>query len=96
MNKKQLKIPLIARHILEYLSRRDEDFSITGDFAEEFWDKAELKGTFYARYWYWKQVLLSLPKIFYESFYWGMSMLKNYMKTALRNLLKYKGFSFEC
>jgi len=94
MKKNRIKPPFIPSFMLKYLYRRDEDFSITGDFAEEFFDIVESKGTLYAKYWYWKQLFRSLPKITKESFYWRLSMLRNYFITTVRNLLKYKGFSF--
>ena len=75
MKKNKTKPPYIPSALIKYLSREDEDFSITGDFDEEFYDLAESKGVFYAQYWYWKQLFRSLPKIMKESIYWKGTMI---------------------
>ncbi|MGD8535490.1 MAG: ABC transporter permease, partial [Candidatus Aminicenantes bacterium] len=47
-----------------------------------------------AKIWLWKQILKSIPSFLADSFYWGVVMLNNYFKTAIRNLKRYKIYSF--
>ena len=94
--KRQKKInpPLVPYIFIKLFSRRDDGFSISGDFDEEFLDLAETKGGFYAKLWYWKHFLKSLPGIMKDSVYWRSVMFKNYLKIAVRNFKNKKGFSF--
>ena len=71
---------------------RDGNTSI-GDFEEGFVFFSEEKGLLHARFWYWKQVLASLYSFVVGKCYWRLAMLKNYMKVALRNLIRHKGYS---
>lgn len=88
------KPPGIAEWIMERLSRPGEDFSIAGDLREDFEDLAAEKGLAYARVWYWFQLLKSLPGFLKNSIIWSVIMIKNYLKIAVRNLRKHKGYSF--
>jgi len=64
-----------------------------GDFEEHFRWLAATKGLFLARLWYGLQVLPVLKSFIQNSVYWGGAMFKNYLKTALRNLRKQKGYA---
>ncbi|MBN1271633.1 MAG: ABC transporter permease [Candidatus Aminicenantes bacterium] len=86
--------PRIAGWILKYTARYEENFALFGDFDEEFQEIARTKGTFFARLWYWRQCICSLPVFTRDFFYWRFIMLKNYLKIALRSLKKHKGYSF--
>jgi len=88
------KPPGIAEWIMERLSRPGEDFSIAGDLREDFEDLAAEKGLAYARTWYWFQLLKSLPGFLKNSIAWSVIMIRNYLKIAVRNLIKHKGYSF--
>ncbi|MDH5707393.1 MAG: hypothetical protein OEZ45_15410, partial [Candidatus Aminicenantes bacterium] len=88
------KPPGIAEWIIERLSRPGEDFSIAGDLREDFEDLAAEKGLAYARTWYWFQLLKSIPGFIKNSIIWSVIMVRNYLKIAVRNLKKYRGYSF--
>ncbi len=86
--------PRIARLILKHTARYEENFALLGDFDEEFQEVVRSRGAFFARIWYWRQCVRSLPVFIKDSIYWRIIMLKNYLKIAFRSLKKNKGYSF--
>jgi len=86
--------PKIAGWLIKHTAGYEENFAISGDFDEEFHEIARTKGTFFARLWYWRQCVRSLPVFIKDFFYWRLIMFKNYMKIAFRSLKKHKGYSF--
>ncbi len=93
MKKKDNKIPLMALLIIKIITLGDEKFSMIKEFNDEFEDIAHSEGIKKARVWYWKHLIISMPLILKESFYWRMAMIKNYLKIAYRSIIKNKGFS---
>ena len=86
--------PRIAAWILKHTARYEEKFALFGDFDEEFQEIVRSRGAFFARYWYWRQCVRSLPVFIKDTVYWRVIMLKNYLKIAFRSLKKHKGYSF--
>lgn len=93
MKHKEHTPPKLAGWLLKLISKGDEHFSMLGDFDEEFDEIAATRGPRYARRWYRRHLLRSLPLIIKTSFLWKLTMIKNYFKIASRNLLKHKAFS---
>lgn len=86
--------PKIAQAILRnFLPSSDRAF-LDGDFDEIYNFLYEQRGRMWADLWYWFQLVQSLPRIFSNSLFWSLVMFKNYIKITLRNLKKYKGYSF--
>ena len=90
----KLKPPAIAGWILQRIAMYDEDFSVNGDFDEEFYEIARDRGKVRAHFWYWRHVLFSLPFFIGDVIYWRFIMFRNYIKTAMRHFLRKKTFSF--
>ena len=88
------KSPLIARGLLELFLRSDLKEQRLGDYEEIFKYKTETDGVVKAKLWYWNQTLRSIPKLIYDSVYWGIAMFLNYLKVALRGIRKQKTYSF--
>jgi len=89
MKDNQKKPPRIAWHILNHLMPNFISVSALGDFDEIYGRILSRKGRFRANLWYWRQILKAVP----YSLYWGVVMLKSYMKTSWRSLLRYKVYS---
>ncbi len=94
MNEKTKKTPLTGKTILEFFLNHQHPETMIGDYEEEYNFMANNKGTIRAVIWFWFQIMLVLPSFFINSVYWSSVMFRNYLKTSLRNLLKYKGYSF--
>lgn len=90
MKNRKLKPPFLANWFLKRFAKYDEDKSLNGDFDEEFFEFANINGAFSAWCWYWRQIFYSLPIIIKDSTFGSISMFKNYVKTAYRNIIKQK------
>jgi putative ABC transport system permease protein len=86
--------PRLARWILSRLRRYDAEYRIRGELEEEYRDITVRRGALPAAAWYWGQVLYALPSYLKLSVMIGVSMFKNYWKTALRQMEKHKGYTF--
>lgn len=93
MTQKKHAPPKLAEWLLKLISRGYEHFSMLGDIDEEFEEIAAARGPRSARRWYRRHLLRSLPLIVKTSFLWKLTMIKNYLKIASRNLLKHRAFS---
>ena len=86
--------PRLARWLLETSTRYEDNFSIFGDFDEEFSQVAGQRGRIRGSAWYWKHVLRSLPYIIRDIWYWRIVMFKNYLKVAFRLIRRQKAYAF--
>ena len=89
--------PAFAKKILRWFIADAIYHDIEGDLAELFYDRVESVGLQKARRHYVKDVLFSVRNSRLRrklNFYNPLVMYKNYLKITLRNLLKYRGYSF--
>lgn len=86
--------PKILEWILGKLYPDRDHYTSVGDFDELFNDYCNKKSRIYAVFWYILQLILAIPYFAKNKIYWGITMFKNNFKIALRNLMKYKSFSF--
>jgi putative ABC transport system permease protein len=94
MKRKKERPAALAVWILSKITRCEERSSIVSDFSEIYEELAAEEGTQKARRWYWTQVLRSIPMFVINHIYWRVEMFKNYLKIAVRNIERYKGFTF--
>ncbi len=94
MNKGNQKPPVTAKFFLMLLLKRSDHYSYFGDIEEMYNDLAERKGLFQASIWYWSQALKLIPGFIADSIQGSITMFKSYFKTGIRNLLRYKFYSF--
>ncbi|MFC1724426.1 ABC transporter permease [candidate division KSB1 bacterium] len=88
------KPPRFAHILLSLIARSSNKPYILGDLEENFMTLAGKKGIFFAKLWYFTQVIISLPGFIFNTFYWSFIMLKNYLKTALVNMKRRKIITF--
>ncbi|MFC2133202.1 ABC transporter permease [Bacteroidota bacterium] len=85
--------PYIA-HIILKLILTGEDFNEKSGDLEEVYNYILVDtNKLNADIWYWQQILKAIPTFIENSFYWGVTMLKNHIKIALRNILQQKMYS---
>ena len=88
------KPPLFASCILEKMLIYTIRNAALGDFTEQYIRIRNKKGRFIAWTWYWIQIIQITPPFIIHTIIWSAVMFNNYLKTALRNIKKYKGYSF--
>ncbi|MFC1724537.1 ABC transporter permease [candidate division KSB1 bacterium] len=94
MNNNKIKPPKIALWILNRVSLPEDKSALNGDLEEDFKYTAEKSGIFHASFICWMQVLRSLFSFFKYYSTGSFAMFKNFLKIAIRNLNRQKGYSF--
>ncbi|MFC2160066.1 ABC transporter permease [Acidobacteriota bacterium] len=84
----------IHEFFLKQVISFDNHENLSGDFEEMFDRISHERGSFKAYLWYTFQILKLVPSYFRNYIYWSLTMLKNYLKIALRNIKKSKTYSF--
>jgi putative ABC transport system permease protein len=93
MKQPQSRLPKFGDWLLRLLARYDVNPHLRGDFDEEFSSIYETEGFIRSWFWYWTHLLRSLPVFIKDILYWRTIMIKNYLKIALRNFQRHKGYS---
>jgi putative ABC transport system permease protein len=86
--------PKICEKILRQLIPESERRALMGDYAELYNDLSDKQGRGIAWLWYWMQILFALVSSIGDSIKWSGIMTGNYMKSAFRNMLRQKSYSF--
>jgi len=76
-----------------FLSPAAHRQSLLGDVEEDLDDVVSQRGWGRAGFWVIMQLFLSIVVVLSHHFLWSWSMFKNYLKIAVRNLQKHKGYS---
>ncbi|MFC1556247.1 ABC transporter permease [candidate division KSB1 bacterium] len=72
------------------MSGFQKQYSITGDVDEVFYRIAEENKYTSAYCWYWYQCCIGIYRYFSSKLYWSAMMIRNYIKIALRNIVRHK------
>ncbi len=90
MKSKKTKLPRFASWTIKNLLPDYLGHTAVGDYEEVYVRTAEHESALKARIWLWRQIFSAILC----SFFWGIVMLKSYIKVAFRNMYRHKGFSF--
>jgi len=85
--------PRPASRLLARFTRYDEEFAVRGDLAEEYAERVRESGRRRAARWYWRQAVFALGSYLRISIRSGADMLRNFVKVAFRNMVRYKLYS---
>lgn len=94
MTGKSTKPPRLAFWIISALRRYEDEFASAGDFDEEHLRIAAEKGKIRAHMWYWWQAVYLIPAYIQFSMAIRSTMLKHFVRVALRNIKRNKSHSF--
>jgi len=86
--------PCLAAWLTRLCLHEVDAEAVLGDLDETYAALYRRYGQRAARRWYWSQTLRSAFPLLSRTCYWSFVMLKNYLKTALRTLLRHKSLSF--
>jgi len=93
LRKQSDKPPKIPEYIIGCMFPDDNYYTTVSDIEEDYKGLLIKKGVYYAKMWYWLQVLSALPHYFAQKLKWSIVMFKNYIKIAFRNMKRHKGYS---
>lgn len=88
------KAPLIPYVLLRLFLRGEDFYEFSDDIDETYQQMIDCGPKFRAKAWYWFRVIESIPSLVMDKIYWRFTMIKNYLKIALRNFQRHKGYSF--
>lgn len=94
MKKGSARPPRLASAILEKIIESGICYGAMGDFEEQFHETVGEYGLFKARLTYWLQIMVVFPGFFKNSICWSVVMFSGYLKIALRNIKRNRGYSF--
>jgi len=85
--------PRLGSWLMGFLKEYDDHYASLGDFQEEYNQYLKIRGHNHAWCWYWIQLIIATPKYINQIIYWRIAMIHNYIKIAIRNLLRHKFYS---
>ncbi len=94
MNAKKSRIPRIPYWLLQHICSFENVDAFSGDIEEEFAEIQRCQGRTKAVRWIWIHAVAAIPQWGKNSVIWRTAMVKNYLKIALRNFFRHKGYTF--
>ena len=93
MKNESKKTPFLGTLWLRFFLPESDSEFLLEDFKTVYKEKKETSGKLSAWLWFWGQVFKTIPGFLIFSIRMNMDMYKNYLKTALRNIKRQKGYS---
>ena len=94
MRKNSARPPRLGQWILKKILPSEERRYFIEGIEERYLRELAYKGRISALFWYYKDIFCTIPRLIINNFSESGVMFKNYIKVALRNLTRYKVFSF--
>ena len=91
--RKTFQILIFPFWLLHRITDDPYRISVVGDLEELYKDVTHERGTLGASFWLWGQIIRSVPLFVLHFVTWRLIMFKSFLKIAMRNIYKYKGFS---
>lgn len=85
--------PLLCRRIFKMFIPDYDWLHFFRGIDETYMGLYQSRGRIYAYFWYWMQLVKSLPSMLTTAWGGNFAMLKNFIKTALRGIRRQKGYS---
>ncbi len=85
--------PRMLARLMERLLDSHVRYAALGDFEERFRAVARSRGRRRSCAFFFIQLVLLVPAFLQNLIYWSVEMLKNYLKTALRNIKRHKVYT---
>ena len=90
----QFRPPCLSEWLMARLSWPEDREAVLENLREEYADRLRSKGKMSACWWYRIHVFRSVFPFLGFQWRWRLAMLRNYLKIALRSMLKTRGYSF--
>lgn len=94
LSKRGNRPPRIPEYCIKKMFPDNDYHTTSSDMEEEYRELVRERGIFFSKIWYWGQMLHAIPYFLKNQICWGTTMFKNYLKIALRSLMKHKAYSF--
>jgi len=78
---------------LSRLINKRKNYGLFGDIEEIYNLQVVERGRFKANFWFWRQVLRTIPVYLFDSLYWSYIMFNSYLKITFRNFKRQKAYS---
>ncbi|MFC1724751.1 ABC transporter permease [candidate division KSB1 bacterium] len=85
--------PELGQKLLKTILPEIEKQYLIGGIEEEYKNKLKENGQFLTLLWYWKELILTIPCVIFDSFKWRSVMFKNYLKIVIRIIKRKKIYS---
>ncbi len=85
--------PKAGERILGWFVPDSERSYLLGDHEEVYAEYCSEKSKIFALAWFWCQIIKIIISFFVNNFIWSLYMFRNYLKIALRNVKRNKGYS---
>ncbi len=93
MKRTRPALPQLAKQVLKHLFSQDYYIERFGDLEEAYVDMKQEFGLIFAKAWLWIQILKLISGAARINIVWRLTMFRFYLKTAVRNLYKFKTIS---
>ena len=93
MKKPLQEPPVTARWILKKIVKSGNDDFALGDLYELYTARLQDQSRMKAVCWFWSEILRSFPRFLVTEMFWHLGMAVHIVRTAFRNMKKYKIYS---